>query len=435
MELLSILVTLLVLFALARLGNRLFERFGMPGLIGEIIIGILIANIAINGTSLLDVLGLQMPSPGSELPYSEQYSVLYTLSELGVIFLLFSVGLETKVSNLLSVGKTALLVAILGVVIPMLLGCAYIMATDGNFHHAMFLGAAMVATSVGITARVIKDLHLIEKRESRIIIGAAVIDDVLGMIVLAIVKGVAGSDGGVSIGGIALIIIEACVFVLAIIAIAKWVVPRIYDWNQKRKAAYTERTGRIPQGFNDFILGIIVCLAFAALAEYIGLAAIIGSFLAGMLFADHAWESGMDKKVDSLTTFLISFFFLVVGLQVDLSQFSSVGVIVTTVIVIALALISKYVGCFAGARIGEHMDNKSCNIIGVGMIPRGEVGIIVATIGLNTVVDGSTALSPELYSIIVMMAVATTIIAPPILTRMYKAKYPGEFTVTSDDRI
>lgn len=275
MELFDILVMLVVLFGLARIGNRIFERFGMPGLIGEILIGIAIANIAINGTTLLDVINVHIPEPGAE-EAGANYSILYALSELGVIFLLFSVGLETKVSNLLSVGKTAALVAILGVVVPFLLGYAYIMFNDGNFHHAMFLGAAMVATSVGITARVIKDMHLMEKRESRIIIGAAVIDDVLGMIVLAIVKGVAGSEGGIDAFGLIMVVLTATAFVMALIMFAKFCSPRIYEWRVRSVKAYEERTGKKARGINDFILGLIVCIALAAFAEYIGLAAIIG---------------------------------------------------------------------------------------------------------------------------------------------------------------
>ena len=432
MELLSILLMLLVLFALARIGNRLFELFGMPGLIGEIIVGIIIANVVIDGTSLLTILDVTIPEPGSD-DAGPTYSILYTFAELGVIFLLFSVGLETKVGTLLSVGRTAMFVAGLGVLVPFVLGFAFIMAQEGEFNHAMFLGAAMVATSVGITARVIKDMHLMEKRESRIIVGAAVIDDVLGMIVLAIVKGIADSgDSGFEILDLVIIIIEACAFVLAIIAFAKYCVPRIHAWRQKQVEEYTEKTGKVPRGINDFILGIIVCLALAAFAEYIGLAAIIGAFLAGMLFADHAWETGMDKKVDTLTTFLISFFFLNVGLQVDLSAFTTVDIVIDVVVILALALISKFIGCGLGARLGEKMDGDSCKIIGVGMVPRGEVGIIVASIGLHIMVDGESALSPELYSVIVIMAVATTIIAPPILTKFFRKKYADDFADPSE---
>ena len=433
MELLPIILMLVVMYGLARIGNRVFERFGMPGLIGEIVAGILIANVVIDGTSLLTILEIEMPGPG-ESSSSTNYSVLYTLAELGVVFLLFSVGLETKVNTLLSVGKTATFVAGLGVIIPFILGFVFIIGTDGNFNHAMFLGAAMVATSVGITARVIKDMHLMEKRESRIIIGAAVIDDVLGMVVLAIVKGIASGGGEFSILSLLIIVFEACAFVMLIILFAKYGVPRIYAWRQKRLEAYTRRAKRVPRELNMLVLGIIACLALAAFAEFIGLAAIIGAFLAGMLFADHAWESGMDKKIDALTTFMISFFFLNVGLQVDLSAFTTVTIIIDVIVVIILALFSKYVGCGLGAKLGENMDKKSCNIIGVGMIPRGEVGIIVAAIGLNIVIDGAPALSQDLYSVIVIMAVATTIIAPPILTKVFRQKYKKEdYTANSDE--
>ena len=433
MDLLPILVMLLVLFLLARIGNRLFERFGMPGLIGEIIIGIAIANVVIDGTSLLTILDIDIPAPGEEST-NINYSVMYTFAELGVIFLLFSVGLETKVGTLLSVGKTAMFVAGLGVIVPFVLGFAFIMAQEGEFNHAMFLGAAMVATSVGITARVIKDMHLMEKRESRIIVGAAVIDDVLGMVVLAIVKGIADSgDAGLEILDLIIIVVEAVIFVMAVIAFAKYCSPKVYRFKMRYYESYTKRTGKVPRGYNDFIIGIIVCFALAAFAEYIGLAAIIGAFLAGMVFADHAWESGMDKKVDTLTTFMISFFFLNVGLQGDLSAFTTTDIMIDVVIVILLALVSKYIGCGLGARLGEKMDKDSCQIIGVGMIPRGEVGIIVASIGLHIMVNGEPALSQGLYSVIVIMAVATTIIAPPVLSKLFRRKYKPEYTATADD--
>ncbi|AGI48212.1 Kef-type K+ transport systems, membrane components [Thermoplasmatales archaeon BRNA1] len=441
MELLPIAMMLVVLFTLARVGNRVFEHFGVPGLIGEIIVGILIANIVIwDGETLVELLHAAVPAVGAnpgDLETTEFYSVLYVAAELGVIFLLFSVGLETKVEQLLNVGKSAMLVAVLGVVVPFVLGFAFIMFQDGNFHHAMFLAAAMVATSVGITARVIKDMHLMEKRESRIIIGAAVIDDVLGMIVLAIVKGVAGSDSGVSISSILIIIVEAIGFVLITIWAAKVLVPKFDDWNERRKLAYMEKNKRSPQGYNDLVVALIVCLAFATFAEFIGLAAIIGAFLAGMLFANKAWESGLDKKFETVTTVFISFFFLNVGMQVDASQLSDTTIIIDVVIVIILAVISKFVGCGLGAKLGDaSLDKNSVSIIGVGMVPRGEVGIIVASIGLSIVLsDGTQALSGDLYTVIVLMAVATTVIAPPLLTKVFRKRYPEEFSITAGDRI
>lgn len=421
MELGSILMMLLVLFVLARIAAAVVERFGMPGLIGEIIIGIVISNLAIGDFNLIKSLDLVLGDVTNT-----NYSVLYTASELGVIFLLFSVGLETRVKDLLGSGKTAFFVALLGVIVPFLLGFAYIQVTEGNFTHAMFLAAAMVATSVGITARVIKDMGLMDKKESRIIISAAVIDDVLGMIVLAIVKGTAGSSSGLDILGLVIVVVEAVVFVLGVIFLAKYAVPAIVGkWtamNQGRVGAGKEAR-KAP---NALVLALIACTFFAWLAEEIGLAAIIGSFLAGMLFADYAEETGLMEKIETITTVFISFFFINVGLQVDLGSIGNVSVIVTIVVVLLMALVSKYIGCGLGAKLADrNIDKDGFNIIGVGMIPRGEVGIIVAALGISIVTEsGELALSLELYSVIVIMAVATTIIAPPILSKLCRKKYP-----------
>ena len=331
--LLQLLITLVVLFVLARLGSAIVSRFGLPGLIGEIVMGIVIANIAFgDGWSLMeDLLAIEMPDPVAGTEGSTVYQVVYAFAELGVIFLLFTVGLETKVKDLMNSGRPALLCAILGVIIPFVLGFALIMAWPntaiggGDMNHALFLAAAMVATSVGITARIIKDLKLMDTKEARIIIAAAVIDDVLGMIVLAIVQGMVES-GELSITNVASITIQAVVFVLVVIAACKWVVPRIYDYFDARRRK-AEAAGRVPMSVNKLALAIIVCLAMAAFAEYIGLAAIIGAFLAGMLFADHAWEWDLEHKIDSISTFMLSFFFLNVGMQVDIASLTSGSVL------------------------------------------------------------------------------------------------------------
>ena len=402
-----ILIMLLVLFVLARVFAAIIEKFGFPGLIGEIIVGILIANIVINDTSLVTLLDLEKDTNNS--------SILYTFSELGVIFLLFSVGLETRVKDLLGSGKTAFLVALLGVIVPFVLGFAYLTCTGGEFEAAMFLAAAMVATSVGITARVIKDMHLMDKKESRIIIAAAVIDDVLGMIVLAIVKGIAGSDGGLDIIDLVLVVGKAVVFVVGMILLAKYGVPRIASWWVSADAK-TKKPLKAP---NPLVIAIACCFFFAWLAEEIGLAAIIGSFLAGMLFADYAETTGLITKIETITALFISFFFVHVGLQVEIGAFNNLHAVAEVAIIIVLAVLSKYVGCGCGAKIADRsISRESFNIIGFGMVPRGEVGIIIASIGLT-----SGILSNELYSVIVMMAVATTIIAPPILSAVFRRKY------------
>ncbi len=418
--LLQILVTLVVLYALARLGSAIISRFGLPGLIGEILIGVIVANLVIGDFNLMeDLLNMTMPDPGNTEDHgSGVYPIVYTLAELGVIFLLFMVGLETKVSDLMRSGKAAFFCALLGVIVPFIMGFALIMGTEGNLNHALFLAAAMVATSVGITARIIKDLNLMDTREARIIIAAAVIDDVLGMIVLAIVKGMADS-GDISILGVASITLQAVVFVLAVIAVCKWVIPVLYDRIAARKAA---SEGRNRMSINMLAVAIIVCLAMSAFAEVIGLAAIIGAFLAGMMFADHASEWDLEEKVDSITAFLLSFFFLNVGLQVDISTLGSTSVLILAIVTIILAVISKLIGCSLGAKLGDRsLDGQSMKIIGFGMAPRGEVGIIVASIGL-----ASGAMSQELYAVVVLMSVVTTIIAPPLISKLFKAKYHNE---------
>ena len=428
--LLQILVTLVVLYALARAGTVLVSRFGLPGLIGEIIMGVVIANLVIGDFSLMEFLDLGMPAPGVEGDHgSGVYPIVYAMAELGVIFLLFTVGLETKVNDLMKSGKAAFFCALMGVIVPFILGFALIMGTEGNMNHALFLAAAMVATSVGITARIIKDLKLMDTREARIIIAAAVIDDVLGMIVLAIVKGMAES-GELSILNVASITLQAVVFVLVVIAICKWVIPRIYDYFEDRKKA-KEAAGKVPFSTNKLVLAIIVCLAMAALAEFIGLAAIIGAFLAGMMFADHAWEWDLESKIDSISTFLLSFFFLNVGLQVDIGTLGDTSVLVLVVVVIILAVISKLVGCSLGAKMGDRsLDSSSLKIIGFGMAPRGEVGIIVAAIGLT-----SGAMSQDLYAVVVLMSVITTIIAPPIISKLFRQKYHEEYKILPEDQI
>ena len=420
----SVLLMLVVLFVLARLFAGIVERFGFPGLIGEIVVGILIANVIINGTSLMDILDLGVIVDGSGTPIIDgdgdeiatiNSSVLYAFSELGVIFLLFSVGLETRVKDLLGSGKTAFLVALLGVIVPFVLGFAYISCTGGRFESAMFLAAAMVATSVGITARVIKDMKLMDKKESRIIIAAAVIDDVLGMIVLAIVQGIAGSEGGLEILSLLVIIGKAVIFVVGMILLAKYGVPKIASW-----WVSADRMTKNPlKAPNPLVIAIAACFFFAWLAEEIGLAAIIGSFLAGMLFADYAETTGLIPKIETITALFISFFFVNVGLQVEIGAFNNMHAILEVIIVIGLAVVSKYIGCGCGAKIADRSISKeSFNIIGFGMVPRGEVGIIIASIGFT-----GGILSNELYSVIVMMAVATTIIAPPILSAVFKRKY------------
>ena len=435
MEIAQVILALAIVFILAKLSSRIFAKLGVPGLIGEIILGVLIVSISIGDHTILEWISTEF-DPASNSSHTV-HEIIEIFSELGVIFLLFTVGLETKVTDLTSVGKAALLVAVMGVVVPFIVGYLFIIITGGDMYSSMFMGAAMVATSVGITARVIKDMKLMDVKESRIIIGAAVIDDILGMIVLAIVSGMA-KTGKVDIVNVLTITVTAIAFVLIVLFIAGKIIPKFYDSIQQKKAdRLLKDPNYIPAGFNMFVVAIGTCLVFAYIADMVGLAMIIGAFLAGMLFAEHAWEWKLEEKFESISAFFVSFFFVYVGMNVDIQVFiESPALLGTAVILIILACLTKFVGCGLGAKIAEpHMEMSSVSIIGVGMMPRGEVGIIVALLGTTTLIDGVAVLTPELYGIIVMMCIATTIIAPPILSVMYKKKYSSPYEIRGSDRL
>ena len=436
-EFLNVLFMLFVVFVSAKVASFIFNRIGIPGLVGEILVGVIFASVVIGDSTIAEKLGL-FDTSLPERDDTTMYHILEVFSELGVMFLLFSVGLETRVKDLMSVGKAAFLVAFLGVVIPFIFGYAYIeFFQDGNMYHALFLGAAMVATSVGITARVIKDMRLTDAKESRIIIGAAVIDDILGMIVLAIVSGMANSGGDINIVDIITVTLLAFGFVIGVMLFAFFVVPKLKQMAQEYNDAKFEKDKNyIPTKFNMMILGIALCFGFAWLAETIGLAAIIGAFLAGMLFADYAIIWGMEEKIEAINSLLVSFFFVNVGLKVNLTGIDS-AMIITIVAVIVLAVLGKYIGCSIGAKLGDKsLEKSSTNIIGIGMVPRGEVGIIVASIGLKiSERTGMDIFSIELYTVVVLMSVITTIIAPPLLSAAFKKKYKTDYVVQPDDQM
>lgn len=423
MDLLPILLMLLVLYVLAVTGSTIFERFGVPGLIGQILVGVIVANIIWDGSaftgilgegSFLGIIGVELPVNGS--PGSESYQFLKVIAEIGAIFLLFSVGLETRACDLKSVGKPALVVAILGVVFPFLLGLTLIFY-DGNPTHAMYMAAAMVATSVGVTAKVLVDLRKTNTKEARIILGAAVIDDVLGMIVLAMISG-SGAAGG--IGELIGVIMITVVFVLSVFVFCDKCVPRLDDWYCNR--CEPEPTPKSKFQMDKLMLAIGLCLFMSFISETIGLAAIIGAFLAGMMLADYAHTWDLKSKVDAITTFLLPLFFLNVGMHVQASSLVNTTVLLLSAYVIIVAIVTKYFGCYIGARISDKsIDKDSANIIGIGMVPRAEVGIIIAAIGF-----AGNHLTSEMNTVIILMSVITTIIAPPLLKRAFKKKYPDD---------
>ena len=378
----GVLLVLFLMLVGAKLMAELFERLRQPAVVGEILAGVII------GPS---VLNLVSPS-----------EMTNTLAEIGVIFLLFAVGLEIKPAAIFRVGKTATMVAVLGVAAPFLGGWLLMHLWGSTNIEALFIGTAMVATSVGITARVLSAMGLLDAPASRVILGAAVIDDILGLLVLGIVSSLAaGTVNYIQVGLTALLAIGFTVFIALVGApILTKVSPRI------------ERL-RIGDAF--FIFGLVLCLGLSVAATYIGVAAIIGAFLAGMALAE-ATEGNHDmhKQTAGVTEFLVPFFLVNIGMQLKLAAFRDPAVIVLALTVTVIAVVTKLIGCGLGA---WPMGLRRAAQIGMGMVPRGEVGIVVAQIGLSLAV-----ITDRLYGVVLFMAIATTLIAPPFLKMLFASE-------------
>lgn len=384
----QLLLTIFVMFVAAKLAAELFERLKQPAVPGEILAGVII------GPS---VLGLVAPSEFTN-----------ALSEIGVIFLLFLVGLGTRPADIFRVGRRALAVAVLGVIVPFVAG--YLLTLLWGFPQieAIFVAAAMVATSVGITARVLGQKGLLNLETSRIILGAAVIDDILGLIILAVVSSLA--KGGINYVHIATTGALAVAFTLIIAILGAKTINRIHP-----------SVGRLRVGQAQLVFGLGLCLGLAFVASYIGVAAIIGAFLAGMALSESAEGTDVPHQVEAVTEFLLPFFLTNIGMQLQLGEMSSPRVIFFAVAVTILAVLTKLAGCGVAA-LGLGL--KRATQVGVGMIPRGEVGIVVAQIGLSL-----ATVSNAVYGVVLVMAIATTLIAPPFLALAFR----GESSETIDE--
>ncbi|MFZ3062301.1 MAG: cation:proton antiporter, partial [Actinomycetota bacterium] len=280
-------------------------------------------------------------------------------------------------------------------IFPFALGFGLILLLGHSSIEAMFVGTAMSATSIGITARVLSELNLLARKYSRVILGAAVLDDILALLLLVAVSGL--GRGSLSLVNLALIVVE----VLAFLFITLFVVRRI----AKRRAASILKRLNISNA--PFAVAIVVSLGLSALSSYIGMAAIIGAFLAGVIFAETEDKFVLQREIAPVYAFLVPFFFVVMGTKVDIKQFVNPTVVWLMLAVILLAIIGKLFGGFLGSTI---LGWRSALNVGIGMIPRGEVGLIVASIGLGL---GKVPLN--MYSIVVSMSVITTLIVPPIL--------------------
>jgi len=393
-----ILISLVVIITAAKLGGALMERIRQPAVLGELIFGVLLGNLSLLGLHQFD--------------YLKSNEGIGILAELGVIFLLFEVGLESNIKQMMEVGLSSFLVALVGVIVPMLLGWgvgAWFLPQSSTLVH-VFIGAALCATSVGITARVLKDLEKASAKEARIILGAAVIDDVMGLVILAAVTGIikAADRGGagISILDVALIVFKAVAFLV----IALWIGSRL-----------THRMFSLASRLHvrGILLAVSICFCFflSYLASRIELAPIVGAFAAGLILDPVHYqdfrepgEHSLEELLRPISSFLVPIFFVLMGVRVDLKTFVDAGILGFALVLTAVAILGKQVCSLAVLERG--LDRIS---VGIGMIPRGEVGLIFASIGAALTLGGSPVVSSSTYSAVVIMVILTTLVTPPLL--------------------
>jgi Kef-type K+ transport system membrane component KefB len=398
----SLLLALVVLLPCAKLGVLAAERLGQPAVMGELIAGMLLGNIGLVGLH--------------SLHYLKTDPALEMLANLGVILLLFEVGLDSSLADLLKVGLSSLLVAVIGVILPFGLGwfTSALLLSDHSIYVHAFIGATLCATSVGITARVLQDIHKIRTREARIILGAAVIDDVLGLIVLAIITGLitAASSGSVlSLGSIVWLIAKVIIFLIGSLAIGIFLIPRLF-----RQMAKAKMKGLL------FSLCLAFCFLLSYLATLIDLASIVGAFAAGLILEGipleeylHEDEPSPEDMLHPLSAFLVPLFFLHMGIKMDLNSLIRLDVMGLALALTIAAIVGKQ-ACGIGA-LERGLNRLS---IGIGMIPRGEVGLIFAGVGLTLSVGGERIIDEATFAAILVMVVVTTLITPPLLQWSFK---------------
>ncbi|PWT93896.1 MAG: cation:proton antiporter [Blastocatellia bacterium] len=394
-----VLVGVAVMLVAGKLGGEIFERFKQPSVLGELVAGIILGNLVLFNFH------------GAEPLKTEP--TIAALAEIGVIILLFEVGLESDLREMMEVGWSSLLVATLGIVAPFFIGwgvSAYLLPQEAMLAH-IFIGATLCATSVGITARVFKDLGKLNTREARIILGAAVIDDVFGLLILAVVSGAirAATSGDVlSMFDIIIIAIKAVAFLVVAMVIGHLVVPHIL-----RGAGRLETRGVL------LTLAVSFCLLLSWAAVKVGLAAIVGAFAAGLILDEvHYKPRGQQANRDlndllqPVSTVLVPIFFVLMGLKVDLSLFGQKELLGLATVLTVGAILGKQV-CSLG--VVEKGINRV--VIGLGMIPRGEVGLIFAGIGATLMLPTTAGtveavVNPTTFGAIVIMVIITTLVTP-----------------------
>lgn len=392
----TILIALAFVLLGAKLAGELVERLGQPAVLGELLVGILLGNLGLFGGPAL-----------TTLRASDAFAVL---AEIGAILLLFQVGLESTPREMMAVGGRATLVATVGVVTPMALGFILGELAHPNeswMFHA-FLGAMLSATSVGITARVLADLGAPATPAARIILGAAVIDDVMGLMILAVVAGIiqaAAAGTTLGVASLVLIAVKAVVFLVGALVLGALLSPRVF------RASLALHSKNIA-----LTLSLSFCFLLSYLAMKAGLAPIVGAFAAGLVlekahFKGHVdrGETDLHDALAPLIALFVPVFFVRMGMLVDIRTFADTSILTFAALLTAAAVLGKLV---CGLVVPKGVSGLT---VGIGMMPRGEVGLIFASMGAKLILDGRPVIDAGTYASAIFMVVATTMATPPLL--------------------
>jgi Kef-type K+ transport system membrane component KefB len=407
-----VLITLVILLAAAKLGSEAAERLGMPAVLGELVAGIALGNLILLNPNW------SYFEPLRATPVGMNWAVVIdSLGRLGVIVLLFEVGLESTVKGMLSVGASSVLVAVLGVLAPFMLGfgvgawfirelppgLAAVFPAGFSVHNLhLFVGAVLCATSVGITARVFKDLGKLQIKEARIILGAAVVDDVLGLFILAVITGVIQarlSGEALDLPAVLRLAGFAILFLGGSLALGTFLVPRLM-----------KQLARLRTGGVMLVSTLVFAFGLSYVANIAGLAPIVGAFAAGLVleqvhFEGFKEDTRIEQLIHPVSAFLVPIFFVLMGVQVRLEAFANYPVLGIAA-GISLAAIAGKLVCGLGV-LERGRDRLS---VSIGMIPRGEVGLIFASVGRSIrIIDDAV------FSAVVLMVLITTLITPPLL--------------------
>ncbi|MFA5960592.1 MAG: cation:proton antiporter [Tatlockia sp.] len=445
----SVILWVTLIFFFALMGRYLAERFNQPAVLGELLMGVLVGNLfywcgselivilregsvifnimrdMLGGAPLSSAINVNIPNPayaaevnmalskGNSMDYIKVAYILDIFSRYGVIFLLFKVGLESSVEELKHTGKEAIQVAFIGVAAPILLGFAvsYLLMPNAHYQAHLFVAATLSATSIGITARVLTEMKKIRTREAKTILGAAMIDDILGLVILAIVSSMV-ITGLVDLWVAVQIVVSAALFFAAVLLIGPWII---------HKAVFFFKFLELWE--HKLFIAFIFVMSLAWLATMVNLATIIGAFAAGLILHDDFFKTE-DKPTPSsqsiksliapLESILAPLFFILIGIQVKLESFFDLQVLLMAFGLIVAAVLGKLIAGFGGSAKDDRI------LIGIGMLPRGEVGLVFASIGRTLGV-----MNDQIFSAIVLMVIVTTFMAPPLLKARYAKKAKG----------